>query len=288
MRTAIIVDDTKNSSLLRFTQTKLFFNEHNRMTHMFDHCETVPTYEEAMRIAKGNDIVLEVGEVLSQEFIDEHRDITEIVYTRDQNGVIKFDKQVPMDRKSIMTQILEAENDQKKILLSKILLMHQSSQNRIYLKQTEQPNIPYHEECKHFYGLASGWKSMMHCVKHDYETYTIYDNCEPQLELAEALQSQMSLPEKLEVENANALWNPPQEVKDNWHIWHSMNVKFEKINLLDNPIFPKHSLVWISSVFNWEPHLYEHGYDKLKYLEKQLAENNSECILIKQEGIKHG
>jgi hypothetical protein len=97
----------------------------------------------------------------------------------------------------------------------------------------------------------------------------------------------MSLPLDYQIdEPVMGPWNPPQKVIDSWHIWHSMDVKFQKINLLEIPIFPKHSLVWISNVFGWEPNIYR--YDKLKYLENQLAETNSECIFVRQEGINYG
>jgi hypothetical protein len=59
-----------------------------------------------------------------------------------------------------------------------------------------------------------------------------------------------------------------------------MDIKFEKINLLHTPIFPKHSLIWVSNAFNYEPTMFEYGYDKVKYLKNQLAEKNSDSIII--------
>ena len=51
MRTAIIVNNApKNSSLLRFTQTKLFFDAYNVGYNYFQDCITVDTYEEAEKI----------------------------------------------------------------------------------------------------------------------------------------------------------------------------------------------------------------------------------------------
>ena len=120
---------------------------------------------------------------------------------------------------------------------------------------------------------------MLHCVEHEYDTYTIYDYCEPQLNFAKALQSQMSLPENLEIENSFGEWNPPKKVKENWAKWHSMDINFEKIDLFETPVFPKNSLIWVSNAFHYEPTMFKFGYDKVKYLKNQLAEKNSDSII---------
>ena len=45
MRTAIIVDDAPNNiSLLKFTQTKLFFDAYNVGYDYFQDCKTVSSY----------------------------------------------------------------------------------------------------------------------------------------------------------------------------------------------------------------------------------------------------
>tara|TARA_Y100001937_G_scaffold74192_1_gene101008 strand:- start:469 stop:1347 length:879 start_codon:yes stop_codon:yes gene_type:complete len=282
MRTAIIVNNApQNSSLLRFTQTKLFFDAYNVGYDYFEDCITVDTYEEAEKIAKGNDVILETGDYLTTSFRNKHKYSDNVVYARDSDQVYKFDKNLPIDYATMFTELNKPVHKESKqrFIIHNMLKIVVKSKNKIWLEQTEQYNIPYYKECKHFYGLASAWKSMLHCVEHDYETYTIYDYCEPQLEFAKALQSQMSLPETLEVENANAEWNPPQKVKDNWAKWHSMDIKFEKINLFDTPIFPKHSLIWVSNAFHYEPTMFTFGYDKVKYLKNQLAEKNSDSII---------
>jgi hypothetical protein len=62
MRTAIIVNDApKNISLLKFTQTKLFFDAYNVGHDYFQDCKTVSSYEEAETIAQGHDVMLETG-----------------------------------------------------------------------------------------------------------------------------------------------------------------------------------------------------------------------------------
>ena len=291
MRTAIIVNDTpKNISLLRFTQTKLFFDAYNVGYNYFQDCKTVSTYEEAEKIAKGNDVILETGDYLTTSFRNAHKDADKVVYARDSDKVYKFDKALPIDFATMFTEMNKPvyKESKQRFIIDNMLKIVVKSKKKIWIEQTEQFNIPHHKECKHFYGLASAWKSMLHCVNHDYDTYTIYDYCEPQLELAKALQSQMSLPENLKVENANAEWNPPQEVKDNWHKWHSMDIKFEKIDLLDTPVFPKHSLIWISNAFHYEPTMFKFGYDKIKYLKNQLAEKNSDSIIITTEDKNYG
>ena len=283
MRTAIIVDDNpKNSSLLRFTQTKLFYDAYNVGHDYFQDCRTVSNYEEAEKIAKGNDVILETGDYLTTSFRNAHRDSDKVSYARDSDDVYKFDKNLTIDFATMFTELNKPvyKESKQRFIIDNMLKVVVKSKKKIWLEQTEKFSIPYHKECKHFYGLASAWKSMLHCVKHDYETYTIYDFCEPQLEFAKALQSQMSLPEEIQIENSFGEWNPPQEAKDNWAKWHSMDVKFEKNDLFDTPVFPKNSLIWTSNAFHYEPTLFKFGYDTVNYLKNQLAEKNSDSIII--------
>ncbi len=279
MRTAIIVDDApKNISLLKFTQTKLFFDAYNVGHDYFQDCKTVGSYGEAEKIAKGNDIILETGDYLTTSFRNKHKDSNKVVYARDNDEVYKFKKNLPIDYQTVFKEL--DKKSKQRFIIENMFKVVVKAKNKIWFQQTEESTIPYYKECKHFFGLASAWKSMLHCVEHDYETYTIYDFCEPQLEFAKAMQSQMSLPEDLKVKNAFGEWNPPKKVKEKWATWHSMDIKFEKIDLLDTPIFPKHSLVWVSNAFNYEPTMFKYGYDKVKYLKNQLAEKNSDSIII--------
>ena len=290
MRTAIIVNDVpKNVSLLRFTQTKLFFDAYNVGVNYFQDCKTVASYEQAEKIAKGNDVILETGDYLTTHFWKEHQDSNVIVYTRDSDKVYKFNKTQPIDFTTMFSELNKPNNThEKRFIIDKMLKIVVESQKKIWLEQTEQPNINYYPQCKHFYGLASGWKSMLHCVEHEYDTYTIYDYCEPQLNFAKALHSQMSLPEDLEIENGFGEWNPPKKVKENWAKWHSMDINFEKIDLFETPVFPKNSLIWISNVFHYEPTMFKFGYDKVKYLKNQLAEKNSDSIITTTEDKEYG
>ena len=279
MRTAIIVNDApKNISLLKFTQTKLFFDAYNVGHDYFQDCKTVSSYEEEIKIAKGNDVILETGDYLTTSFRKKHQDSNKVVYARDNNEVYKFQKNLPIDYTTVFKEL--DKKSKQRFIIENMFKVVVKAKNKIWLQQTDTSSIPYYKECKHFYGLASAWKSMLHCVEHDYETYTVYDFCGPQLDFAKALQSQISLPEDLVIKNAFGEWNPPNEVKQNWEKWHSMDIKFEKINLLDTPIFPKHSLIWVSNAFNYEPTMFEYGYDKVKYLKNQLAEKNSDSIII--------
>ena len=201
MRTAIIVDDAPNNiSLLKFTQTKLFFDAYNVGHNYFQDCKTVSSYEEAEKIAKGNDVILETGDYLTTSFRNKHKHADKIVYARDNEEIYKFKKNLPIDYATIFKEL--DKKSKQRFIIENMFKVVVKAKNKIWLQQTEQSRIPYYKECKHFYGLASAWKSMLHCVEHDYETYTIYDFCEPQLELAKALQSQMSLPEDLEIKNA--------------------------------------------------------------------------------------
>ena len=69
MRTAIIVNDVpKNVSLLRFTQTKLFFDAYNVGINYFQDCKTVASYEQAEKIAKDQNMDFVSNKCIKQEY----------------------------------------------------------------------------------------------------------------------------------------------------------------------------------------------------------------------------
>ena len=106
MRTAIIVNNSpQNSSLLRFTQTKLFFDAYNVGYDYFEDCITVDTYEEAEKIAKGNDVILETGDYLTTSFRNKHKYSDNVVYARDSDQVYKFDKNLHIDYATMFTEL---------------------------------------------------------------------------------------------------------------------------------------------------------------------------------------
>ena len=137
---------------------------------------------------------------------------------------------------------------------------------------------------KHFYGLASGFKSMKHVIQHDYESITIFDRNQYQLDFAKLLHSYTELPnklpEKIDINKCIGTWNPSEFVKDNWSKWHDMDVKFELLDLFDTPRFESDSVIWCSNVFFYEPTMFMYGYEYVVNKLKELTEVNYDCIIV--------
>ena len=139
---------------------------------------------------------------------------------------------------------------------------------------------------KHFYGLASGFKSMKHVMTppHDYESVTIFDRNQHQLDFAKLLHSYRNLPDELPVEmdinKCIGTWEPSEFVKDNWSKWHNIDVKFELIDLFDAPKFKSDSVIWCSNVFFYEPMMFIYGYETVVNKLKELTEVNYDCIIV--------
>lgn len=268
MPRAIIVNDCDNESLLRFTQTKLFFDATNRGRTYFQDCVVVKDYKQADdMLVSDSDVILETGDFLTTTFF---KNIS--TYARDSEHVIKFDKDIPINFKSRRykqgsKQLYIVENLLKTCLRSKKL---------VYLDNNE--SIKHiSPKGKHLYGLASGYKTARYALKHNFETVTVYDYCERQLEFAQWLHSHKRLPETVDV-------TPPTSgeytVPDlDWKRWHNMKVSFEKVNLFDLPKFPKESFIWVSNVFKYEPTIFEYGYDYVTRCKKELQDSNKYSII---------
>jgi len=52
------------------------------------------------------------------------------------------------------------------------------------------------------------------------------------------------------------------------------------MDLFDIPEFKSNSRLWVSNIFHYEPTMFTYGYDFIKTKQKQLAEKNSDCIII--------
>ena len=306
MRRAIIVHNCDNDSLLYLTQTKLFYNAKNEGLEYFRDCITVKNHNEAYKIAKDDDLVLQTGDFITTTYRGLHRDekhVHNIEWCASREGheecVIKFDQDKPIDYKKRRyakgtKQNYIIENILKQVIISKKLL---------YLENTEDPEISlvfqrvypapsqhfdYRQQAKnmkHFYGLASGWKSMIHAVQNNYESVTVYDKNEKQLEFTKKLHSFPVLPETIEEKHGAEVaiygeYAPTDFVKDNWSKWHNMDVNFELINLFDTPRFKPNSLIWISNAFHYEATIFEHGWDFVKNKFEELTKSNSDCIIL--------
>lgn len=273
MRTAFIVHDCNNDSLLRFTQTKLLFDAKNKGVDFFKNIVTVSTYAMAEEQYSHGDVILETGDFLTSKF----RKSVIPKYSRDSEHVIKFDKNIPIDFKGRYY----APGSKQLYIIENLLKVCINSKKLVYLDNNESPISNYYN-AKHLYGLASGWKTARYALSGNFDTITVYDYNERQLEFSKYLHSNSTLPKEVDVRSpTSGEYNPPIDMIDNWHIWHKMPVKFEVINLFDLPVFPENSLVWISNVFRYEPTIFIYGYEKTVDAKNRLQEMNKNSIIVK-------
>ena len=298
-RTAIIVHDCDNDSLLRLTQTKLFFGAKNENLDYFEDCITVKNHNEAYKIAKDNDLVLQTGDFITTTYRGLHRDqkgMHNIEWCASREGheecVIKFDQDKPIDYKKRRyekgtKQNYIIENILKQVIISKKLIYLENTENSkiLLVHNKKYPGQVKEADIKHFYGLASGWKSMIHAVQSNYESVIVYDKNQKQLEFTKKLHSLPVLPDTIEEKHSIDVsiygeYAPTRFVKDNWSKWHKMDVKFELIDLFDTPRFKPNSVVWASNVFDYEATLFEYGYDYVTNKRKELTELNLDCMIL--------
>ena len=271
MRTAFIVHDCDNESLLRFTQTKLLFDAKNQGIDFVDHIVTVPDYNNAEKLAGSNDVILETGDFLTTSF----RLHNYTKYAKDSEFVIKFDKQIPVDFKRRYYQ----PGSKQLYIIENLLKICIRSNKLVYLDNNESPvNHTYNAD--HLYGLASGWKTALYALQGDFKTVTVYDYCDRQLEFAEYLHSQPELPKTVNVaEPTSGVYKPPLSLYENWSTWHNMKVNFQKIDLYNAPVFPDNSLIWISNAFRYEPTIFTRGYEATVQAKNKLQELNKNSII---------
>lgn len=287
MRAAIIIDDAKNDSLLRFTETKLFFDSKNQSRTFVDDCFVVTTLDEALLLA--NELtsfktifIIKTGYFLTSSFVQTHKTSTGTIIVEDVPGlVIKYDpdtyigfnKRCKYPPKS--KQLYIVENMLKAILAAK---------KSVYLENTESV-LEAIDPVDHLYGLASGWKTL-HLANligfKNLKSITVYDINPLQLDYAKKLHQTSSVPQSVdEYKNKIGKYAPPlwltQEI---WTQWHSYPVKFEIINLFDTPTFLPNSLIWISNVFKFEPSLFQFGWQHNKEAKSRLISANKDSIII--------
>lgn len=272
MRTAIIVHNCDNESLLRFTQTKLLFNAKNIGINHIQKIVTVEDYDSAEKHYKDGDVILETGDFLTTKFWSSESQ----KYAYDSQNIIKFDKDIPIDFKSRYYP----QGSKQLYIIENLLKVCIASKKLLYLDNNEK-DIKKFYNADNLYGLASGWKTVRYALNGNFNNVTVYDYNERQLEFAKFLHDKSTLPEKVDVKRpTSGEYNPPKDMIDNWHIWHKMNVKFEILDLFDTPVFTPNSLVWISNVFQYEPTVFTYGYDKTIDAKNRLQEMNKNSIIV--------
>lgn len=277
MNKIFIVNNHQNLGLLRLTEVKLFFDAKNQGLDWAYDCEIVDSIEQITDL-KG--VIINSGEIVTTNFREKFSNVDTLIDCRGHEDLIQFTPDYdynikhrpPFEQGSKQLYILE--NLYKVILRSKKL---------IYLENTES----YHDRsvtADHFYGLASGWKSVQlvrNIGINSLKSITIFDRCERQLEYQKYLHSCSTLPELINVDPpVTGDYIPPADIKEFWPQWHDADVNFEILDLLQTPIFRNNSFLWISNVFKYEPTIFEIGWQACKSAKKSLFKINNSCIII--------
>ena len=287
MRAAIIIDPGSNNSLLRFTETKLFFDAKNQSRDLVDDCFTVATKDQARALATTltefkTIFIIESGYFLTSTFAEKYKATQGILMVEETEGlVIKYDSDtyIGFDKRCkyppASKQLYIVENMLKSCLVAK---------KSIYFENTEElpKSVP---RVDHLYGLASGWKTL-HLAKsigfENLKSITVYDVNLLQLAYAQRLHQNPTIPFGVDdCKNKIGTYSVPDWL-DNamWSRWHNYPIQFKQIDLFQTPKFPPNSLVWISNVFKFEPTLFQYGWKRVKEAKKILHNENKDAIII--------
>ena len=273
MRKIIIVDQHKNPGLLRFTETKAFFDKVNVGYRWFGDSVIDDITQEG--------IIINSGEIITPAFKEKYYNTTGTVDARGDETLLKFD---PSYSYSLTKPPPYSQGTEHWEYITNLFRTIVKARKLVYLENTEDVG-EFITDAEHFYGLASGWKSVQLVRNHGnrFKTITIYDFCERQLEHQRYLHSLPELPETVEVSPpVCGEYNPPKDIRKFWPTWHKYDVKFEKLNLFDTPIFPNNSLVWVSNAFLYEPTVFQFGLAECKRAKERLISSNKSSIIIEK------
>jgi hypothetical protein len=238
-------------------------------------------------------LVINSGEIITDKFREKFPTADTLIDCRGDPTLVQFppdynyydmDAPIPFDPGSI-----------HHVILTNLQKMIRENKNQIYIENNE-PYTSVHADVDHFYGLASGWKSIQ--LVRDLgidllKSITIYDVCERQLEYQKYLHSCSTLPALEDLEfnidpPVEGTYDPPDELKEFWPTWHAADVKFKLLNLIETQIFPENSFVWISNAFKYEPNVFELGWQTCRTAKDRLLKLNKSCIFIDNKGNYYG
>jgi hypothetical protein len=278
MQKVFIVDCHQNPGLLRFTESKIFFDAKNQGVSWAKEVIVIPD----ISAARGPGIVINSGQCVTSNFRKKYKsEVNKLVDARMDECLISFTPDYdydmrhrpPFEPRSKQLYILE--NLYKTVLRSKRLIYLENTESQIELEKTR---------FSHFYGLASGWKSIALVSQlgiNNLETITIYDRCTRQLDLQRQLHQEPHLPLELSIDPpVYGTYKPPVHIQKFWPEWHRASISFEVIDLFSIPVFPENSLIWVSNVFHYEPNIFEHGWHICKSHQKSLQSANPSCTII--------
>jgi hypothetical protein len=285
MRTAFIIDQGLSESLLRFTETKLFFDAKNQAIHFVNDIKVVPSLQEAMQLAHStnNAVILHTGDFLTTTFRNKHADTAGVILAVNDPDVIKFD---PDTYVGIKKRSHYPSGSKQLYIIENLLKTCLRNRKLVYLDNTEDLNLEKipHNHYRHLFGLASGWKTVElanHIGFDNLDSITVYDRNPEQLQHAEWLHSHAVLPDRHPTyKNVCGTYDPTRINVETWKKWNEFDVKFEMINLFDIPTFPPNSLIWVSNVFKYEPNIFDFGWEKCNNMHNQLVSTNNESTII--------
>lgn len=275
MRTAFIIDIHKNPGLLRFTETKLWFDAKNQTTDWISDCCVVNRESE---INSKDCIIIESGDFCKTDLREYIKKQPPGRYDlRNNEHLIKFTPDYDYDIKKMPPY---KQTDKQRYIIDNLFRSVLKSSKLIYLEQTEEV-IDTATDREHLYGVASAWKTARLAKNFgldNLKSVTVFDFCDRQLELAKYLHSQEQLPESIKVDQPYyGEYNPRQEIRDFWREWHNYPVEFVKLDLFDTPRFKSNSYVWVSNAFLYEPTLFKFGYQYCQNKFKDLLNLNNDC-----------
>jgi hypothetical protein len=279
MNKIFIVDKYKNPDLLKFTETKVFFDAKNQGLEWADDIEVV---DDISQVPDVPGIVINSNQFITTTFRKKYQQVTSLIDARQDIDLIEF---TPVYNYSSARKPPYEEGSKQLYILTNLFKTALKSKKLVYLENTEHVQDIENIQCvDHFAGLASGWKSIQLIKQlgiNNLKSITIFDVSQRQLDFHHELHKNPALPTKMLVDKPYyGTYNPPQEVIDFWPEWHSTSVDFKILNLFDTPIFPDNSLIWISNVFGYEPNIFEHGWNKCKIAKDRLQRANSRSIII--------
>ena len=277
MNKVFIVDIHKNLSLLRFTETKVFFNAKNEGTDWAYDCIAVDSVDE---ISDNKGIIINSGEFVSTKFRNKFINVDTLIDARGHPDLIQFTADYEYD---IRKPPPYAASSKQKYIIENLYKVIIRSKKLVYLDNTEKYITP-DATPEHFYGLASGWKSVQYVKDFgisSLKSITVYDLCQRQLDYQKMLLSLPELPDSLDISApAYGEYDPSDELKEFWPQWHNTAVNFILLDLYTAPVFPDNSFVWVSNAFKYEPNIFKYGWQHCKMAKENLILNNKSSKII--------
>lgn len=282
MRTAIIVNTVDNLGLLRFTETKLFFDANNQHTNFVNDCVVVSSLEKANIVAESckDSVILQTGDFLTTTFRQKYRDSTGTIVA-DGPDVIKFlpDTYIGFDRPCAYKQ-----GTKQLYIIENMLKACARNKKLVYLDNTESVDTNISTKgIRHLCGLASGWKTMQlaeYIGFENLESITVFDINPMQLDYAEWIHKNVNGQSPPAYKYTCGTYNPTTVKRTTWENWSKYPVNFKIIDLFSVPVFPEHSLIWVSNAFKYESNIFDFGWKMCKNKHYSLLEVNSKSTFI--------